>query len=61
MSHRFWKVMGAALSMAMLLPSNVLAQKNIPLVYDKENSGATYNKEISILKNPCYTLPDPLA
>ena len=61
MSHRFLKVMGAALSMAMLLPSNVLAQKNIPLVYDKENSGATYNKEISILKNPCYALPDPLA
>ena len=53
--------MGTALTVALLLPSNVLAQKNIPLVYDKENSGATYDKNISILKTPCTTLPDPLA
>ena len=61
MLHRFCKVMGTALTVALLLPSNVLAQKNIPLVYDKENSGATYDKNISILKTPCTTLPDPLA
>ena len=61
MLHRFCKVMGTALTVALLLPSNVLAQKNIPLVYDKENSGATYDKNISILKTLCTTLPDPLA
>lgn len=61
MLHEICKLMGTALITSMLFPSNVLAQKNIPLVYDKENTGAAITKPISILKTPCTTLPDPLA